>query len=258
MPNPNLDPKIHGDASLLENVMVDPAVDPGSNWIVGHWRGDPGVALQIKLFAQPSQFGINGGRISKLFARDERTRETILNYDRGWDVPGSWVDDSDYSPDEWQEMLSDPEYDGHYDQVPDPRAQQILDQVLAAFQVAPVEEAANAWPDALPPNFARVARDTVRCPNCGTDDIETEVCPHCNKPLSVEWRKLESESPYYDSPPQHQHESPFWSEPNRVDKPQAERVDNSYPSILSHAVTDEEFWGNPEAWSGGVTPDEFL
>lgn len=121
-----------------------------------------------------------------------------------------------------------------------------------------VEEVEGMINQIIDRRTSRVARNTVRCPNCGTDDIETEVCPHCNKPLSVEWRKLEGESPYYDSPPQHQHESPFWSEPNRVDKPQAERVDNSYPSVVSHTVGDEEFWGNPEPLSGGVSRNEFL
>lgn len=38
---------------------------------------------QVKVYDIPSQYGINGGRISKLSVRlDGRT---VINYDRGWD-----------------------------------------------------------------------------------------------------------------------------------------------------------------------------
>lgn len=39
----------------------------------------------IKHFDDPSEFGIGGGRISKLQLKDEDGR-TVVNYDRGWDI----------------------------------------------------------------------------------------------------------------------------------------------------------------------------
>ncbi len=42
------------------------------------------VRYEAKVFEEGSKFGIEGGRISKLWA--SINGETILNYDRGWDV----------------------------------------------------------------------------------------------------------------------------------------------------------------------------
>lgn len=41
--------------------------------------------FQIKHFDEPSDFGIDGGRISKLWLRPENDRRPVLNYERGWD-----------------------------------------------------------------------------------------------------------------------------------------------------------------------------
>lgn len=44
-----------------------------------------GYTCQIKHFDAPSaDFGINGGRISKLWIAKDR--KTYANYDRGWDI----------------------------------------------------------------------------------------------------------------------------------------------------------------------------
>lgn len=43
-----------------------------------------GVYWEAKVYDTPSQFGINGGRISKLHMRSDG--EILANYDRGWDV----------------------------------------------------------------------------------------------------------------------------------------------------------------------------
>lgn len=40
----------------------------------------------IKRFDEGSEFGINGGRISKLTIKNERTGKEVANYDRGWDI----------------------------------------------------------------------------------------------------------------------------------------------------------------------------
>ena len=39
----------------------------------------------IKQYDEGSQYGIDGGRISKLQLKDENGR-TVVNYDRGWDI----------------------------------------------------------------------------------------------------------------------------------------------------------------------------
>ena len=40
----------------------------------------------IKHYGEGSKYGINGGRISKLWIQRESNGEIIANYDRGWDV----------------------------------------------------------------------------------------------------------------------------------------------------------------------------
>ena len=43
--------------------------------------------VDIKHYELPSdEYGIDGGRISKLSIQDTATREILANYDRGWDV----------------------------------------------------------------------------------------------------------------------------------------------------------------------------
>lgn len=62
-----------------------------SNWVdgvVGEYK------FQAKLFDEGSEYGINGGRVSKLSIRKKRTMQEksdflsdcIVNYDRGWDI----------------------------------------------------------------------------------------------------------------------------------------------------------------------------
>lgn len=43
-----------------------------------------GYTYEAKVYAEPSHFGINNGRISKLSIRDAKG-EQVANYDRGWD-----------------------------------------------------------------------------------------------------------------------------------------------------------------------------
>lgn len=44
-----------------------------------------GCKFEAKVYEEGSKFGIDDGRVSKLFIRDAAGR-TILSYDRGWDV----------------------------------------------------------------------------------------------------------------------------------------------------------------------------
>lgn len=42
---------------------------------------------QIMRFDEPSaQYGIDGGKISKLWIRNIKTNEVVANYDRKWDI----------------------------------------------------------------------------------------------------------------------------------------------------------------------------
>lgn len=43
-----------------------------------------GYRYWVKHFDEGSQFGIDGGRISKLMIK--RSGEIVCNYDRGWDI----------------------------------------------------------------------------------------------------------------------------------------------------------------------------
>ncbi len=45
-----------------------------------------GFNWSIKHYEQGSEYGIDGGRISKLWIQRERNGEIIANYDRGWDI----------------------------------------------------------------------------------------------------------------------------------------------------------------------------
>lgn len=40
----------------------------------------------VKQYEEGSKNGINGSRVSKLTIRNERTGNTVANYERGWDV----------------------------------------------------------------------------------------------------------------------------------------------------------------------------
>lgn len=50
-------------------------VKDGSKKVIHYW---------VKAFDEPSSFGINGGKISKLSLR--MNGEWVANYDRGWDI----------------------------------------------------------------------------------------------------------------------------------------------------------------------------
>ena len=55
-------------------------------WTVGTvtWNGII-YDFNVKHFDEPSQYGIKGGRISKLWLRRQGDVEPRLNYDRGWE-----------------------------------------------------------------------------------------------------------------------------------------------------------------------------
>lgn len=49
--------------------------------------------FEVKHYEEPSKFGINGGRISKLFLRETGTGN-IIQYDRGWPVKDDDTEDT--------------------------------------------------------------------------------------------------------------------------------------------------------------------
>ncbi len=63
-----------------------PALQGLGKWVEG--REEMGVGLDIhfyaKVFEEGSEYGIDGGKISKLEIR--LGNEILCNYDRGWDV----------------------------------------------------------------------------------------------------------------------------------------------------------------------------
>ncbi len=56
--------------------------DKGNGWLIGTFRG---LRVSAKVYDEPSQFGIEGGRVSKLWIKNDLTGIEV-NYDRGWDI----------------------------------------------------------------------------------------------------------------------------------------------------------------------------
>lgn len=56
--------------------------DDQSHWIEGRIITMPGYSFHAKMYDEPSQFGIEGGMISKLDVRKDD--QLVMRYDRGW------------------------------------------------------------------------------------------------------------------------------------------------------------------------------
>lgn len=52
-----------------------------TGWVRGFYKG---YIYEAKVYQDPSKFGIDKGRISKLFVK--KIGKIVANYDRGWDV----------------------------------------------------------------------------------------------------------------------------------------------------------------------------
>ena len=52
-------------------------------WKHGEYNG---FSWCIKVFDEGSRFGINNGKISKLWIQKKQNKEEVANYDRGWDI----------------------------------------------------------------------------------------------------------------------------------------------------------------------------
>lgn len=68
-----------GNINLLKGMSV--SKERADNWV--EFSID-GFECTAKVFAEGSDFGIDGGRVSKLGI--SKNNKTICNYDRGWDI----------------------------------------------------------------------------------------------------------------------------------------------------------------------------
>ena len=67
----------------IENIY--PTQGEGDIWLSGDCNiNDHNYHFNAKVYQEPSEFGINGGKVSKLCIGDDE--KCILNYDRGWDI----------------------------------------------------------------------------------------------------------------------------------------------------------------------------
>ena len=77
---------------MSEEVNLYENHDEGTGgWAEGTvWVGTTAFRYEVKHFDEPSQFGIDGGRISKLHVqRFTPTIKEVVHYDRGWDIEPS-------------------------------------------------------------------------------------------------------------------------------------------------------------------------
>jgi hypothetical protein len=73
------------DGDLLFKIKVKEKAPTAPNWKEGALRVyDESYHYWAKVYETGSQYGIDGGRVSKLTIR--RNGEIVANFDRGWDV----------------------------------------------------------------------------------------------------------------------------------------------------------------------------
>lgn len=73
------------DGDLLFKIKVKEKAPADPLWQEGALRvHDESYHYWVKVYETGSQYGIDGGRVSKLTIK--RGGETVANYDRGWDV----------------------------------------------------------------------------------------------------------------------------------------------------------------------------
>jgi hypothetical protein len=67
-------------------ITIKPAIQNLGNWITGtaDFDGERQLEFHAKVFDEGGEYGINGGRISKLTIKLGKTY--LANYDRGWDI----------------------------------------------------------------------------------------------------------------------------------------------------------------------------
>lgn len=73
------------DQKFVELTHGDPTADL---WLRGRVKSLDGYRFVAKVFDGGSQFGICGGRVSKLTIKHRG--DEVLNYERGWDLRPRW------------------------------------------------------------------------------------------------------------------------------------------------------------------------
>lgn len=68
------------------------SIDNYTGWIQGIvYKGKEVFEFSAKVYDNPSKYGINKGRVSKLWIAPKNDRSNwLVNYDRGWDVKPSF------------------------------------------------------------------------------------------------------------------------------------------------------------------------
>lgn len=77
--------EVVGDISKLSKIIKINKIK--DNWVLA--KDNTGkYEVQLKLFSEPSHYGIRNGRISKLWIKDKKGTKlgADAHYDRGWDV----------------------------------------------------------------------------------------------------------------------------------------------------------------------------
>lgn len=77
------------ELSRLKQFMLDKdykvsSAGSGGSWLTGTLYAQ--YKINALVFSEPTYYGINGGRVSKLWIKDEDSGKEVCNYDRGWDV----------------------------------------------------------------------------------------------------------------------------------------------------------------------------
>jgi hypothetical protein len=75
-------PVIAAGMIFLSSMTATLITDLGLNWHKGEING---YVWEGKIYQEPSRFGIDGGRVSKL--RVVKDGKVVAQYDRGWDIP---------------------------------------------------------------------------------------------------------------------------------------------------------------------------
>ena len=81
-PQSDLVPK-KDDLKAQAGIAIDKGDPKRDLWLRGRIAAMPGYSFSAKVYDEPSQFGIEGGKISKL--QVNKDGQQVMNYDRGWD-----------------------------------------------------------------------------------------------------------------------------------------------------------------------------
>jgi hypothetical protein len=85
----NADRPAHDPADLLETLRITreaPRKSGGGGWVSGTIGGHDFEALVFPEHAESESYELGDSRISKLWVREQKTRATVANFDRGWDI----------------------------------------------------------------------------------------------------------------------------------------------------------------------------